>query len=35
LERLLPKYDSGDGLHPSPEGFRVMAEAFPLSLFDK
>jgi len=34
-ERLLSAFDSGDGLHPSPAGFRVMAEAFPLTLFEK
>lgn len=34
-ENILPAYDSGDGLHPSPAGFRVMAEAFPLSAFEK
>lgn len=33
-ERLLPSYDSGDGLHPSPAGFKVMADAFPLPLFE-
>lgn len=33
-ERLLPGYDSGDGLHPSPAGFKVMAEAIPLALFE-
>ncbi|MGC1782894.1 MAG: SGNH/GDSL hydrolase family protein [Acidobacteriaceae bacterium] len=32
-ERLLPAYDSGDHLHPSPAGYRVMGEAIPLSLF--
>src|SRR5262249_17843724 len=32
-DRMLPAYDSGDGLHPSPAGFAVMAEAVPLSLF--
>jgi lysophospholipase L1-like esterase len=32
-ERLLPLYDSGDHLHPSPAGYRAMAEAVPLSLF--
>ncbi|HTM38531.1 MAG TPA: GDSL-type esterase/lipase family protein [Terriglobales bacterium] len=32
-DRLLPKYDSGDHLHPSPEGYAAMAEAIPLSLF--
>jgi len=34
-ERMLPALDSGDGLHPSPAGFRVMADAFPLVLFEK
>jgi len=32
-ERLLPSYDSGDHLHPSPAGYRAMANAIPLSLF--
>ena len=32
-ERLLLPYDSGDHLHPSPAGYRAMAEAIPLSLF--
>lgn len=32
-DRLLPAYDSGDHLHPSPVGYRAMAEAVPLSLF--
>jgi lysophospholipase L1-like esterase len=32
-DRLLPSYDSGDHLHPSPAGYRVMGEALPLSLF--
>jgi lysophospholipase L1-like esterase len=31
--QLLPAYDSGDHLHPSPAGYRVMGEAVPLSLF--
>lgn len=30
--RLLPRYDSGDHLHPSDAGFRAMADAVPLSL---
>ncbi|MGH9395618.1 MAG: SGNH/GDSL hydrolase family protein [Terriglobia bacterium] len=30
---LLPAYDSGDHLHPSPAGYRAMANAIPLSLF--
>jgi lysophospholipase L1-like esterase len=32
-ERLLPAYDSGDHLHPSPAGYAAMADAVPLSLF--
>ncbi len=34
-DRILPAYDSGDGLHPSPAGYRAMASAFPLSWFEK
>lgn len=32
-DRLLPAYDSGDHLHPSPAGYAAMASAIPLSLF--
>jgi lysophospholipase L1-like esterase len=32
-DRLLPAYDSGDGLHPGPAGYKAMGEAIPLSLF--
>lgn len=32
-DRLLPAYDSGDHLHPSMEGYRVMARSVPLELF--
>lgn len=32
-ERLRPAYDSGDHLHPSPAGYRVMGDAVPLTLF--
>ncbi|HEY1606351.1 MAG TPA: SGNH/GDSL hydrolase family protein [Allosphingosinicella sp.] len=32
-DRLSPKFDSGDGLHPSETGYRAMGEAIPLSLF--
>ena len=32
-ERLLPAFDSGDHLHPSPVGYAAMANAVPLSLF--
>ena len=31
--RLLPAYDCGDHLHPSPAGYRAMGNAIPLSLF--
>lgn len=31
--RLRRDYDSGDGLHPSPAGYRAMGDAIPLSLF--
>jgi len=30
---LLPSYDCGDHLHPSPAGYRAMGESIPLSLF--
>ncbi|PZU61229.1 MAG: GDSL family lipase [Sphingobium sp.] len=33
-DRLLPAYDSGDALHPSPAGYRAMGDAIPLGLFD-
>ncbi|HEY1469662.1 MAG TPA: SGNH/GDSL hydrolase family protein [Candidatus Acidoferrum sp.] len=32
-ERLLPGYDSGDHLHPSPAGYRAMGNAVSLALF--
>jgi lysophospholipase L1-like esterase len=31
--RLLPAFDCGDHLHPSPAGYAAMANAIPLSLF--
>lgn len=31
--RLLPRFDSGDHLHPSPAGYAAMAAAIPLTLF--
>jgi hypothetical protein len=34
-ERLLPTYDSGGHLHPSPAGYRAMAAAIPLADFAK
>jgi lysophospholipase L1-like esterase len=30
---LLPAFDSGDQLHPSPAGYKAMAEAVPLTVF--
>jgi len=32
-DRLLPAFDIGDHLHPSPAGYAAMAEAVPLSWF--
>jgi lysophospholipase L1-like esterase len=32
-DRLLPAFDSGDHLHPSPAGYAAMAQAIPLALF--
>jgi lysophospholipase L1-like esterase len=32
---ILPAYDSGDGLHLSPAGYRALAAAIPLSLFTR
>ena len=32
-DHLLPLYDSGDHLHPSPAGYRAMADAVPMSFF--
>jgi lysophospholipase L1-like esterase len=31
--RFLPKYDSGDNLHPNDAGYKAMADAIDLSLF--
>jgi len=31
--RLLPADDCGDHLHPSPAGYKAMADAIPLTLF--
>src|ERR1700722_15014877 len=32
-DHLAAVYDSGDHLHPSPDGYRAMAAAIPISLF--
>jgi lysophospholipase L1-like esterase len=34
-DQLLPAYDCGDHLHPSPAGYRAMGNAVPLSLFER
>ncbi|MEI9996513.1 MAG: SGNH/GDSL hydrolase family protein [Rhizomicrobium sp.] len=31
--RLLPQFESGDHLHPSPAGYQAMADAIPLAFF--
>ena len=33
LDQLLPAYDSGDHLHPSPAGYKAMGDAVPLTVF--
>ncbi len=32
---LLAEYDSGDHIHPSPDGYRALGEAIALELFDR
>jgi lysophospholipase L1-like esterase len=34
-DRLLPAYDSGDRLHPSPAGYKAMGNAVQLDLFSR
>jgi lysophospholipase L1-like esterase len=34
-DQLLPNYDCGDHLHPSPAGYRAMGDAIPLTLFKR
>jgi len=34
-DQLLPNFDCGDHLHPSPAGYKAMGEAIPLTLFAK
>lgn len=34
-DRLLPGYDSGDHLHPSPAGYKAMGDAISLALFKR
>lgn len=33
--QMRPDYDCGDHMHPSPAGYRAMADAIPLTLFQK
>ncbi|WP_454884707.1 SGNH/GDSL hydrolase family protein [Sphingomonas oryzagri] len=35
VDRMLPAFDSGDHLHPSPAGYLRMGQLIPLDLFDK
>jgi lysophospholipase L1-like esterase len=32
-DRLVPAFDCGDHLHPSPAGYKAMGDAIPLALF--
>jgi len=32
-DRMQQKFDSGDHLHPGPEGYKAIGDAFPLALF--
>jgi lysophospholipase L1-like esterase len=34
-DQLLPAYDCGDHLHPSPAGYKAMGDAIPLNLFER
>jgi lysophospholipase L1-like esterase len=34
-DQLLPDFDCGDHLHPSPAGYKAMGEAIPLSIFSR
>ncbi|KAF5577054.1 transcription factor SEF1 [Fusarium pseudocircinatum] len=34
-DKLLPQYDSGDGLHPNPAAYKLMGTKFPIQLFKK
>jgi lysophospholipase L1-like esterase len=33
-DHLLPAYDSGDGLHPGPAGYKAMGDAIPLQMLE-
>ncbi len=34
-DRMLPAFDSGDHLHPSPAGYKAIADSIPLDLFTR
>ncbi|KAL5625689.1 hypothetical protein FOBRF1_000032 [Fusarium oxysporum] len=34
-DKLLPQYDSGDGLHPNPAAYKLMGTKFPVQVFKK
>ncbi|KAM0191667.1 hypothetical protein ACHAPI_008718 [Fusarium lateritium] len=34
-DRLLPQFDSGDGLHPNPAAYKEMGTKFPINIFKK
>ncbi|CAG1965429.1 unnamed protein product [Fusarium graminearum] len=34
-DKLLPQYDSGDGLHPNPVAYKEMGTKFPIKFFKK
>ena len=34
-DQLLPAYDCGDHLHPSPAGYKAMGNAIPLGIFER
>jgi lysophospholipase L1-like esterase len=33
VERLDPKYNGGDGLHPNVAGYQAIADAYPIKMF--
>jgi lysophospholipase L1-like esterase len=34
-DKLLPQFDSGDGLHPNPAAYKLMGTKFPINIFKK
>jgi lysophospholipase L1-like esterase len=33
--KMAPQFDSGDHLHPSPAGYKMMGESIPLTLSEE